>query len=71
MKLGVPPGGAMGVFGSGGYTLVAATIGGFAAGYWVDRLLGTAPVFMILLLLAGFAGATLNIYFKAAQNRKH
>lgn len=60
----------MGIFGSGGWTLVAATLVGFAAGFWVDRWLGTSPVFMILLLLAGFAGAALNIYFKAAQNRK-
>jgi len=70
MKLVVPPGGAMGVFGSGGYTLVAATVVGFAAGFWIDRWLGTSPLFMILLLLTGFAGATLNIYFKAVQNRK-
>ncbi len=70
MKLVLPPGDAVGVFSSGGFTLVAASLLGFAAGFWIDRWLGTSPLFMILLLLAGFVGATLNVYFKAVRNRK-
>ena len=60
----------MAVFGSVGFTIVAATFAGFAAGLWIDSRLGTSPWFMILLLLAGFLAALLNVYFKARQNRK-
>ena len=67
---GQKPAVLMAVFGSTGFTIVAATFAGFAAGLWLDRRLGTSPWFMILLLLAGFAAALLNIYFRAAQKRK-
>ena len=60
----------MGVFGSVGFTIVAATFVGFAAGLWLDGRLGTSPLFMILLLLSGFVAALLNVYFRARQNRK-
>ena len=60
----------MAVFGSAGFTIVAATFAGFAAGLWLDRRLGASPWFMILLLLAGFSAAVLNVYFRARQNRK-
>lgn len=60
----------MGVFGSVGFTIVAATFAGFAVGLWIDKRLGTSPWFMILLLLAGFAAALINVYFKARQNGK-
>lgn len=58
------------VFGSVGFTIVAATFAGFAAGLWLDSRLGTSPWFMISFLLAGFLAALLNVYFKARQNRK-
>lgn len=62
----------MAVFGSSGFTLVAATFAGFGAGFWIDSRLGTSPVFMILLLFLGFLAALLNIYFtKVGHNRKH
>ena len=67
---GQTPAVLMAVFGSGGFTIVAATFAGFAAGLWLDARLGTSPLFMILLLLTGFVAALLNIYFKAGQNRK-
>jgi ATP synthase protein I len=60
----------MGVFSSIGFTIVAATFAGFAAGMGLDRWLGTSPLFMILLMLAGFLAAALNVYFRVRQNRK-
>jgi len=59
----------MGVFGSVGFTIVAATFAGFGAGLWLDNRWGTSPWFMVSLLLAGFAAALLNVYFRARQNR--
>ena len=67
---GQKPAVLMAVFGSVGFTIVTATFAGFAAGLWLDGRLGTSPLFLILLLLAGFVAALLNIYFKAGQNRK-
>ena len=67
---GQNPARLMGVFGSSGFTIVAATFAGFALGLWLDGRLGTSPLFMILLLLTGFAAALVNIYFRAAQKRK-
>jgi len=64
------PAGAMAVFGSIGFTIVAATFAGFLAGYWIDRYLGTSPIFMILLLLAGFTAALVNIYFQVRKREK-
>lgn len=58
----------MGIFGSVGFTIVAATLLGFVVGLWLDRRLGTSPWFVILLLLAGFVAAVLNTYFKARHN---
>ena len=60
----------MGVFGSVGFTMVAATFAGFLAGFWVDSRLDTSPLFLILFLLAGFAAALVNVYFKARQSGK-
>ena len=60
----------MAVFGSAGFTIVAATFGGFALGLWLDSRLGTGPLFMIALLLAGFAAALVNVYFRVAHKRK-
>ena len=61
--------GPLAVFGSIGFTIVAATFIGFLAGYWIDDLLGTSPIFMILLLLVGFAVALVNVYFRAAGKK--
>jgi len=67
---GQKPAVLMAVFGSSGFTIVAATFVGFAVGLWLDSRLGTSPLFMILLLLAGFVAALLNLYFRASQRRK-
>ncbi len=60
----------MAVFGSAGFTIVAATFAGFLAGYWVDEYFGTSPCFMVLLLFVGFAAALANIYFRAKKRGK-
>ena len=67
---GQKPAVLMAVFGSAGFTIVAATFAGFAAGLWLDGRLGTSPLFLILLLLTGFVAALINVYFKARQDKK-
>jgi ATP synthase protein I len=42
--------------------LVAAVLVGGAIGYGLDLWLETAPVFMVLMLLLGFAAALMNIF---------
>jgi ATP synthase protein I len=42
--------------------LAAGVIVGGALGYGLDKWLHTMPLFMILLLFAGFAAGVLNIY---------
>lgn len=64
------PSGLMAVFGSAGFTIVAASLLGSLLGHWLDGLLKTSPVLMILLLLAGFMAAVLNVYFRAKQNKR-
>lgn len=64
---GQKPGVLMGIFGSIGFTLVAATFAGFALGLWLDNRMGTSPWFMIALLLAGFLAALINIFFKVSD----
>lgn len=58
------------VFGSAGFTIVTATFAGFAAGFWIDRRMGTSPWFMVLFLLAGALAALLNVYFRVRQRTK-
>lgn len=41
--------------------VVALVVGGFL-GYWLDKWLGTNPLFMILFFFLGFAAGMLNIY---------
>jgi len=66
---GQHPARLMAVFGASGFTIVAATFGGFALGLWLDSRLGTGPLFMIALLLAGFAAALVNVYFNAQKKK--
>ncbi len=46
---------------------IAAIIVGGAIGYGIDRLLGTTPWAMIVLLLLGFAAGVLNVMRAAAE----
>lgn len=45
-----------------GTDLAAALIVGGFIGYWLDKWLGTKPLFMIFLFFMGFAAGMLNIY---------
>ena len=42
--------------------LGAAIFVGGVLGYWIDKWANTRPLFMILLLFAGFAAGFLNLY---------
>ena len=50
---------------SQGWTILVelgAIIGLFAyAGYWLDRALGTKPVFFAVLMIVGYAGGVLHV----------
>jgi len=48
-----------------GLTLVVATVLGLAGGYYLDRWLGTNPVFLLIGLLFGIAAGFVNL-FRAA-----
>lgn len=41
--------------------LVSGVAVGFLFGFWLDRLLGTSPLFLIAFLFLGFAGGFWNI----------
>jgi F0F1-type ATP synthase assembly protein I len=49
---------------AGSYELVlSAVVLGFG-GYWIDRWLGTAPIFLVSLTVLGFLGAGLSLYYR-------
>lgn len=63
------PGGALSGFGSAfriGTELVAALIVGVGVGYFLDRWLGTAPVFLIVFFFLGAGAGILNVYRAAS-----
>ena len=39
-----------------GFELAATIVGGLLLGYYLDRYMGTEPLFIILCTLAGMAG---------------
>ena len=45
-----------------GFIMVACILTGFAAGRYLDGLIGTEPVFTIVLLLAGIGGGMTAAY---------
>lgn len=45
-----------------GTEMVAGVAVGLLIGYWIDRWLGTMPLFFILCFFLGVAGSALNIY---------
>lgn len=51
----------VGAAGSLGFTLAAATFLGLAAGYFLDRRLGTGPWLTIVCLIAGIAAGLFNM----------
>jgi len=50
------------VLGSVGTQLVVSIFMGFGIGYWLDKWLGTRPVFMLVFMLLGVVAGFLNIY---------
>ncbi|HEV8676244.1 MAG TPA: AtpZ/AtpI family protein [Methylomirabilota bacterium] len=55
----------IGVLSGVGLTLVASTVLGLVGGYYLDRWLGTSPVFLLIGLLFGIAAGFVNL-FRAA-----
>lgn len=49
---------------SGSYELVLGAVVFGLIGLMIDRQLGTTPVFVLLLTLAGLAGASISIYYR-------
>lgn len=45
-----------------GTELVSGVLVGAALGYFLDKLLGTQPIFLIILLFLGGAAGFLNVY---------
>ncbi len=45
-----------------GVELIAGVVVGIMAGYWLDKWLGTSPLFFLLCFTLGVAGSGLNIY---------
>ncbi|GAF12797.1 ATP synthase protein I [Bacillus sp. JCM 19046] len=46
--------------------VLGGTIGGLVLGLWIDKLLGTEPIFLLICLLFGIFSGTYGIY-KAVQ----
>lgn len=44
-----------------GLILLVTTLAGVLVGYWVDRQLGTVPVFVVVGLVAGLGGGALAV----------
>ena len=49
---------------TGSYELVIAAIAAAALGFWIDSVVGTRPIVMIVFAVAGFIGAAYSIYLK-------
>lgn len=56
-----PPKSAMGVAFKMGAELVVGTGVGAFIGYWFDKWFGTAPLFLLVLLILGFASGVRNV----------
>jgi len=50
-----------------GVELVAGTGVGAFMGFWIDKWVGTAPLFMIVLLILGFATGVRNVVRQARE----
>lgn len=49
---------------TGGFELVLSGVIFCLAGLWLDKRLGTVPLFTIVLAVVGFGGAVANIYYR-------
>ena len=61
---------ALGAVGAIGLMLVACTFAGLAAGYTLDRHLGTEPWFTIGLLVLGIIAGFINIFQKTMPGKR-
>ncbi len=49
---------------TGGYELILSGVLFSLAGLWLDKRLGTVPLFTIVLAIVGFGGAVANVYYR-------
>lgn len=49
---------------SGGYDMVLAGVLFALIGLWIDKRIGTVPLFTIVLTIVGFTGSVLNVYYR-------
>jgi len=49
---------------SGGYEMVLSGVLFALFGLWLDKRIGTVPLFTIVLTIVGFTGSVLNIYYR-------
>lgn len=61
MNSGKKSGGAWGYMGIG-TQMVAATFVGVAIGWWLDKLTGWSPVFLVIFFLLGSAAGFVSVY---------
>jgi len=60
----------LGALGSVGLSFVIAIVLGTAAGWWIDRALGTSPWGFFLFFFLGLAAGVLNVYRATRQYMK-
>jgi ATP synthase protein I len=53
---------AIGALSTVGLSFVIAIVLGTAAGYWLDRTFGTAPLLFIVFFFLGVIAGALNVY---------
>jgi ATP synthase protein I len=53
--------GALGALSAVGIAFVLAVGIGFLVGYWLDRWLGTSPLFMLIFFFIGVAAGVVNV----------
>ena len=57
----VPPVGSLGALSAVGIAFVLAVVFGFLIGYFLDRWLGTSPLFIIVFFFLGVAAGIVNV----------
>lgn len=61
---------AAATLGSVGMSFTFAVIIGGAIGYWLDKVTGWSPVFLLIFLIVGFAAGALNVHRALSQVNK-
>jgi ATP synthase protein I len=62
---------SLGALSSAGLAFGAAVLLGVAGGYWLDRWLGTAPVFFLVGFVLGLAAGMINVFRAASVMDRH